>query len=96
MLRGWDITYMPVWRGFVVTIIWIVITYAIFKELVNNDKVSRYTGYRSITIAIWLFGSKWYRMPGTTCTMLQETGKSGWIARQFLKIKSWLTCKRCC
>ena len=54
MLRGWDITYMPVWRGFLVTIIWIVITYAVFKELVNNDKVSRYTGYRSITIAIWV------------------------------------------
>ena len=39
MLRGWDITYMPVWRGFLVTIIWIVATYVIFKELVNRDKV---------------------------------------------------------
>ena len=39
MLRGWDITYMPVWRGFLVTIIWIVTTYVIFKELVNRDKV---------------------------------------------------------
>ena len=40
MLRGWDITYMPVWRGFLVTIIWIVATYVIFKELVNRDKVN--------------------------------------------------------
>lgn len=39
MLRGWDITYMPVWRGFLVTLIWIVTTYVIFKELVNRDKV---------------------------------------------------------
>ncbi len=39
LLRGWGITYMPVWRGFLVTIIWIVGTYIIFKELVNRDKV---------------------------------------------------------
>ena len=34
LLRGWGLTYMPVWRGFLVTIAWIVGTYAIFKRLV--------------------------------------------------------------
>jgi hypothetical protein len=28
---------MPVWRGFVVTIAWIVSTYAIFKKLVARE-----------------------------------------------------------
>jgi len=37
LLRGWGITYMPVWRGFVVTIAWIVATYAIFKKLVMKE-----------------------------------------------------------
>ena len=39
LLRGWGITYMPVWRGFVVTIAWIVGTYIIFNYLVNRDQV---------------------------------------------------------
>ena len=37
LLRGWGLTYMPVWRGFVVTIAWIVATYAIFKKLVSRE-----------------------------------------------------------
>ena len=80
MLRGWDITYMPVWRGFLVTIIWIVATYVIFKELVNRDKVKK-----SITATL-----------GTSVNtlILQETGRSGWIGRLFQKMKCW-TCKCC-
>ena len=38
LLRGWGITYMPVWRGFLVTIAWIVGTYTIFKRLVIKNK----------------------------------------------------------
>ncbi len=37
LLRGWGITYMPVWRGYLVTIAWIVATYAIFKKLVMKE-----------------------------------------------------------
>ena len=37
LLRGWGITYMPVWRGFTVTLAWIVATYAIFKKLVMKE-----------------------------------------------------------
>merc|ERR1712083_261730 len=35
LLRGWGLSYMPVWRGFLMTIAWIVATYAIFKFLVS-------------------------------------------------------------
>ena len=34
LLRGWGMTFMPVWRGFVVTIAWTLGTYLIFKRLV--------------------------------------------------------------
>jgi hypothetical protein len=37
LLRGWGLLYMPVWRGFVVTIAWIIATYAIFKKLVGRE-----------------------------------------------------------
>ncbi len=34
LLRGWDLTYMPVYRGFLVTIAWIGVTYVVFKSIV--------------------------------------------------------------
>ena len=37
LLRGWGLTYMPVWRGFLVTIAWIVATYGIFKKIVMKE-----------------------------------------------------------
>lgn len=37
LLRGWGITYMPVYRGFLVTLAWIIGTYIIFKRLVNKQ-----------------------------------------------------------
>lgn len=37
LLRGWGITYMPVWRGYLVTLTWIFATYAIFKKLVMKE-----------------------------------------------------------
>ena len=37
LFTGWGITYMPVWRGFTVTLAWIIATYAIFKKLVMKE-----------------------------------------------------------
>nr|AHK05672.1 ATP-binding cassette transporter sub-family H 103004 [Tigriopus japonicus] len=36
LLRGWGMAFMPVWRGFVVTLAWIIGTYIIFKRLVTK------------------------------------------------------------
>eukprot|EP00095_Tigriopus_kingsejongensis_P003146 maker-scaffold662_size116868-snap-gene-0.17 protein:Tk03146 transcript:maker-scaffold662_size116868-snap-gene-0.17-mRNA-1 annotation:"abc transporter" len=36
LLRGWGMTFMPVWRGFAVTSAWIIGTYIIFKRLVSK------------------------------------------------------------
>ena len=37
LLRGWGLSYMPVYRGFLVTIAWIIVTFAAFKKIVMNQ-----------------------------------------------------------
>ena len=37
LLRGWGLTYMPVYRGFLVTLAWIIATYAAFKKIVMSQ-----------------------------------------------------------
>ena len=55
LLRGWGLSYMPVYRGFLVTIAWIIVTFAAFKKIVMNQGQIDKTIVRKVFIQfMWL------------------------------------------
>ena len=68
LLRGWGLSYMPVYRGFLVTLAWIIATYAAFKKIVMKEpclsNIHRIVEYKIIqnTVGIMSFQSKNFKI----------------------------------